>query len=142
MDQVPTGVVADVYSRRLSIIVGTIMIGLGFAFEGSTPHFWAVLVAQVIWGVGATFTSMATEAWISDEVGGERAGQAAAAGAEPALHGVGQSAAGPERAADHSICTSSSTAQTSCACPRACAAAASSVGRVAAAGAMCRRYSS
>ena len=55
--EVPTGVVADVYSRRLSVIIGYALIGLGFALEGIVPRFEAVLLAQVLWGVGYTFTS-------------------------------------------------------------------------------------
>lgn len=74
--EIPTGVVADVYSRRASVIVGLFLIGLGFVLEGSTPRFEAILLAQLFWGVGATFTSGATEAWIADEVGQERAGHA------------------------------------------------------------------
>ena len=86
--EVPTGVVADVYSRRLSIIVGTALIGLGFALESVIPTLAAVLAAQLIWGVGLTFTSGALEAWIADELGGRdpgpiymRGGQAGQAGA-------------------------------------------------------------
>ncbi len=67
--EVPTGVVADVFSRRLSIIIGYFLIGLGFILEGSIPIFWSILIAQVLWGVGYTFTSGATQAWISDEIG-------------------------------------------------------------------------
>ncbi len=74
--EVPTGVIADVYSRRLSIIIGMFVMGLGFVVEGSFPFFAPILLAQVIWGLGYTFTSGATEAWIADEVSEERAGQA------------------------------------------------------------------
>jgi DHA3 family tetracycline resistance protein-like MFS transporter len=74
--EVPTGVVADVYSRRLSIIVGEVLIGFGFVVEGAFPRFEAVLLGQVLWGLGATFTSGAIQAWIADEVGEARAGQA------------------------------------------------------------------
>jgi DHA3 family tetracycline resistance protein-like MFS transporter len=74
--EVPTGVVADVKSRRASIIIGHLLMGLGFILEGAIPAFATVLAAQVLWGLGYTFTSGATQAWISDEVGQERAGQA------------------------------------------------------------------
>jgi MFS transporter, DHA3 family, tetracycline resistance protein len=67
--EVPTGIVADVYSRRLSIIVGVLLAGIGFTLEGIVPAFWAVLLSQVIWGLGATFISGASTAWITDEVG-------------------------------------------------------------------------
>ena len=67
--EVPTGIVADVYSRRLSIIIGYILMGIGFLIEGFFPFFVPILLAQVIWGLGYTFTSGATQAWISDEIG-------------------------------------------------------------------------
>jgi MFS transporter, DHA3 family, tetracycline resistance protein len=74
--EVPTGVVADVYSRRLSIIIGLGLIGLGFLLEGLLPFFATILLAQVLWGLGYTFTSGATQAWLSDEIGEEPANRA------------------------------------------------------------------
>lgn len=71
--EVPTGIVADVYSRRLSIIIGTFLLGVGLALQGVVPHFGVILLAQVVWGIGYTFTSGATEAWLTDEIGVERA---------------------------------------------------------------------
>jgi MFS transporter, DHA3 family, tetracycline resistance protein len=71
--EIPTGVVADAYSRRLSIIIGYVLMGIGFLVEGFFPAFLPILLAQVIWGLGYTFTSGATQAWISDEVGEESA---------------------------------------------------------------------
>lgn len=67
--EIPTGVVADVYSRRLSIIIGTILVGLGFMLEGAFPILLPILLAQVVWGIGSTFTSGAEQAWIADEMG-------------------------------------------------------------------------
>lgn len=74
--EVPTGIIADVYSRRLSILVGFVLVGIGFLIEGSIPQFWAVLLAQVVWGIGITCMSGAVEAWVTDEVGVENAGRA------------------------------------------------------------------
>jgi DHA3 family tetracycline resistance protein-like MFS transporter len=74
--EIPTGVVADVYSRRLSVIIGFFLIGIGFMIEGLFPVFGAVLLAQVAWGIGATFHSGALDAWLVDEVGDSRAAQA------------------------------------------------------------------
>lgn len=74
--EVPTGVVADVYSRRLSIIIGFFLMGVGFLVEGIFPIFSMILLAQVLWGIGYTFTSGATQAWLSDEIGEENANRA------------------------------------------------------------------
>jgi DHA3 family tetracycline resistance protein-like MFS transporter len=71
--EVPTGIVADVYSRKLSIIIGYILMGVGFLVEGFFPSFLPILLAQVVWGLGYTFTSGATQAWISDEIGEDSA---------------------------------------------------------------------
>src|SRR5215216_4509640 len=73
--EVPTGIVADVYSRRLSIIIGYILMGLGFLVEGLFPFFAAILLAQAIWGLGYTFTSGAIQAWLTDEIGEDSANQ-------------------------------------------------------------------
>jgi DHA3 family tetracycline resistance protein-like MFS transporter len=74
--EIPTGVVADVYSRRLSVIIGYVMVGIGAIVEGVFQIFELVLLAQVVWGVGFTFISGAQDAWIADEIGEERVGQA------------------------------------------------------------------
>ncbi len=65
---VPTGVLADVYSRRLSMIVGYALVGVGYILEGSLPIFAAILLAQVVWGFGFTFVSGAFQAWLADEL--------------------------------------------------------------------------
>jgi len=67
--EVPTGVVADVYSRRLSIVIGLVVTAVGFALMGAVPSFAFVLLGQVVWGVGFTFGSGAREAWLADEIG-------------------------------------------------------------------------
>ena len=93
--EVPTGVVADVYSRRLSVIVGLALVGCGFLLEGSIPMFWAVLGAQVLWGIGYTFVSGALQAWLADEIGVDAAGpvflRSAQVGLIAGLVGIGAS---------------------------------------------------
>ncbi|HSH04388.1 MAG TPA: MFS transporter [Anaerolineae bacterium] len=67
--EIPTGIVADIYSRRLSIIIGYTLIGLGFIVEASWTYFPTILLAQAIWGFGYTFISGAQDAWLADELG-------------------------------------------------------------------------
>ena len=55
--EIPTGIVADVYSRKLSIVIGVVLTGVGFILEGSISSFVFVLVAQIVWGLGSTFIS-------------------------------------------------------------------------------------
>lgn len=66
--EVPTGVVADVYSRRLSLVVGYVVMGLGMMAMAAFPAFWPFAVAQLVWGLGETFVSGAREAWVADEI--------------------------------------------------------------------------
>jgi DHA3 family tetracycline resistance protein-like MFS transporter len=86
--EIPTGVLADVKSRRLSVIIGYALMGLGFVVEGSFAFFATVALAQVLWGFGYTFTSGATQAWVADELGEERAGPAFLRGAQAARAGA------------------------------------------------------
>jgi len=72
--EVPTGVIADTFSRRFSITLGMFIVGCSFLLYGFIPTFWAVMVGQVIWGIGYTFTSGATQAWLADEIGAENVG--------------------------------------------------------------------
>lgn len=73
--EIPTGVVADVYSRRLSVIIGYVLTGIAFLWMGLAPFFFPIVLSQVLWGLGYTFTSGAWQAWIADEVGEERVGE-------------------------------------------------------------------
>ena len=60
--EIPTGIVSDLYSRRLSVLIGLGLIGVGFLLQGAIASFAAVLAAQVVWGVGYTFTSGSIDA--------------------------------------------------------------------------------
>jgi len=67
--EIPTGVFADMYGRRRSIITGLTVLGVSFILEGSLPFFWTILLAQIIAGAGYTFLSGADIAWVADESG-------------------------------------------------------------------------
>ena len=67
--EVPTGVVADTYSRRLSIIIGMIVAGAAVVLLGLVEIYWVIVVAAILRGIGGTFMSGAWEAWITDEHG-------------------------------------------------------------------------
>ena len=85
--EVPTGVVADLVSRRLSFAVGWLLQGGGWALAGATKNFELILLAWVIWGIGASFESGAFEAWITDEVGRENVGRVFLRGTQAAYFG-------------------------------------------------------
>ncbi|MBN2390232.1 MAG: MFS transporter [Anaerolineae bacterium] len=67
--EIPTGVLADVYSRRLSVIVGGVFIGLTYVLMGTFPLFAVALLGGFIEAIGDTCVSGALQAWITDEVG-------------------------------------------------------------------------
>lgn len=80
-----TGVVADTYSRKWSVIIGMLILGLAYVLEGSIPwlgewlpamisFFVMVVIAEIIHGIGWTFLSGADQAWIADEIGEEQIG--------------------------------------------------------------------
>jgi len=71
--EVPTGVIADTVSRKRSIVIGLLLTGAAFILWGVVAQFETILAAQVLWGIGYTFTSGADVAWITDEVGEEAA---------------------------------------------------------------------
>lgn len=71
--EIPTGVIADVYSRKWSIVVGYIIWGIGYLIQGLIPIYAVVFLSQLIWGLGFTFASGAPEAWLVDELGEEDA---------------------------------------------------------------------
>jgi DHA3 family tetracycline resistance protein-like MFS transporter len=70
--EVPTGVVADTYSRRLSLIIGYLGMGLAWLAVAFVSAPWLVIVLWALWGISYTFTSGAEQAWIADEIGAEK----------------------------------------------------------------------
>jgi DHA3 family tetracycline resistance protein-like MFS transporter len=74
VSEVPTGVVADTYSRRLSLIIGFVGMGLAVILVGVSSTAWVVIALWALWGLSYTFTSGAYEAWITDELGAENIG--------------------------------------------------------------------
>src|SRR5579884_3818154 len=73
--QVPTGVLADMYSRRLSVILGGCLTGIAFILEGSIPRFEVVVFAQGLFGIGASLQDGAEQAWVADEMGEKQVGR-------------------------------------------------------------------
>ena len=68
--EVPTGVVADSWGRRVSFLLGTITLaGSTFLYyllwQFSAPFWWWAVVS-VLLGLGFTFFSGAVEAWLVD----------------------------------------------------------------------------
>jgi MFS family permease len=68
--EVPTGVVADTWGRRTSYLLGSVTLAVStalywLAWQMEAP-FWAWAVTSALLGLGFTFFSGATEAWLVD----------------------------------------------------------------------------
>jgi MFS family permease len=68
--EVPTGVIADTVGRRASYLLGTLTLAASTALYLGAWHqhsaFWVWAVTSVLLGLGFTFFSGATEAWLVD----------------------------------------------------------------------------
>ena len=83
--EVPTGIVADTYGRRLSTIIGGLAgLGVGFVVTGLANGVLLVLATAAFMGFVWTFKSSCGEAWITDEVGAEDVGRSFQLGAQAA----------------------------------------------------------
>jgi MFS transporter, DHA3 family, tetracycline resistance protein len=69
--QLPTGVLADLVSRRLCTLAGLFIVGLALIMESLSPAFANLIAAQAVLGLGAALNNGAQEAWVADELAGE-----------------------------------------------------------------------
>ncbi len=67
--EVPTGAIADTYSRRASVILGLFVSGISAIVMAMTHDYPVLLAGSVLWGLGGALMSGAYEAWITDEHG-------------------------------------------------------------------------
>lgn len=74
--EVPTGIVADLYSRKRSVLLGVLCLGIGTFFSGLSTAFAPIALLQIVKGAGYAFISGAQAAWLTDEIGEEAANKA------------------------------------------------------------------
>ncbi len=65
--EVPTGVIADVWSRKWSVCLAYAVMGAAMMLAPVTSFFPALLGWQVLFGIGWTMQSGAATAWVTDE---------------------------------------------------------------------------
>ena len=70
VSETPTGVVADLHSRRRSLIIAQALMGVSLIWAFASTNFWLILPAQALVGFGWTFRSGADTAWVTDEAMG------------------------------------------------------------------------
>ena len=72
--EAPTGVLADLYGRKLSVVASFAVMGAAIGLMAASPAFGALIIWQAVWAVGWTMQSGAATAWVTDELlgGSER----------------------------------------------------------------------
>jgi len=66
--EVPTGVVADIFSRKYSVIIGFFLTGLTVILVPFTSNFYLLVILMFFSGAGMSFISGAEEAWVIDNL--------------------------------------------------------------------------
>src|SRR3954447_4353813 len=72
--EVPSGALADRWSRRGVVVLASVLQAAAFALWTAAPELWAFAAGFVVWGVGGALVSGASEALVYDgltEVGAE-----------------------------------------------------------------------
>ena len=66
--QIPTGVLADRFSRRWLLCLGQVLRAIGFAIWILMPDFTGFLIGMVLWGMKSALTNGVFEALVYDEL--------------------------------------------------------------------------
>jgi MFS family permease len=66
--EIPSGALADVFSRRKLLMVGPALTGLGYAAWITVPSYAAFALGFILWGAGSALISGTYEAFVYDEL--------------------------------------------------------------------------
>jgi len=66
--EVPSGVIADKYSRKTILVLSQLVRIVGYMFWVLMPNFLGFLIGFVLWGIKSAFTSGTLESFIFDEL--------------------------------------------------------------------------
>lgn len=66
--EIPSGYLADVWGKRKTLILGTIMGSLGYVIYSLSYEFWGFLFAELILGIGGSFISGSDSAVLYDSL--------------------------------------------------------------------------
>jgi DHA3 family tetracycline resistance protein-like MFS transporter len=69
--ELPTGLVADLYGRKLSVTLSLFTISAAGIIFGVSTAFWGLALAEIVQGIGETLKSGAFEAWVVDTLRGD-----------------------------------------------------------------------
>jgi MFS family permease len=70
--ELPSGWMADVWGRKKTLVLGSILGSIGILFYSFSHGFWAFVVAEIILGVGHSFISGADSAMLYDSLKSDR----------------------------------------------------------------------
>ena len=83
LTEAPTGVLADLYGRKPSVVASFAVMGAAIGLMATSPAFGALILWQAVWAVGWTMQSGAATAWVTDELLAGSGRPAGGAGGEP-----------------------------------------------------------
>jgi len=66
--EVPTGILADRYSRKRLLAAGQVIKAIGFLMWLVWPTFWGFALGFILWGIGSAFDSGTFQALMYDEL--------------------------------------------------------------------------
>ena len=66
--EIPSGYLADIWGRKNTIIIGSILGVLGFVIYSGSSGFWWFLIAEMILGIGQSFISGSDSALLYDSL--------------------------------------------------------------------------
>lgn len=66
--KVPSGMLADKYSRKNILAIGYLFRAIGLIIWWQFPSFWGFFLGFVFWGIKSAFTSGSFEAYVFDEL--------------------------------------------------------------------------
>lgn len=64
--EIPTGAIADIFGRKFSVIFGIFLTGIIITLVYFIKNFYGLLIIFFLWGLFATFSSGASDAWVID----------------------------------------------------------------------------
>ena len=70
--EIPSGYFGDVWGRKKTLIVGTLLTTIGFSFYSFSFIFWQFMIAELILGMGQSFISGSDSAMLYDTLKNEK----------------------------------------------------------------------
>ncbi len=66
--EIPTGVIADKFGRKTSLILSGLVTGIAALVYSSYANFWIFALGEVLWAIGSTLSSGADSALVYDSL--------------------------------------------------------------------------